>query len=249
VILSTLLGLSLLQTQGIGEAEGYKPSKVKPLELARKADAALKKLSDAKAVIDFAVEMPNGKGQTQGFVKIRDADHVAVQFGRVRNILDVSVTPAIRNGDRAGILLDDGWVTAAPSKLAPMLLPSKGIVATWPWMGQQYAMCGLMNGSTPFAYYMSAALAASEDYKVQVFERAVKVEDTTYKTIRVVTTRTKSGEKKLGPYKVAMTFDMASALPVTMVSEAKSPRGKVKSLWNARWSGPEKFEDKVFKLP
>lgn len=225
--------------------EGYRVTAVNPLDLAQAADKAMKGLRDAEGVIKTNADMPLGKGVNVGIARVRDPQHVHLEYPKLSLTEEYSLRTErlLKNGGKVTVLNSDGSSTPNVRSIP------KGaeLVSRFPTEFPRLMLVGIVDDSTPITAYLSAVSADPKNYSVKSEERAVALEGRVYHTVRVVVDRIGEASKKQGAMKVAITFDAEHHVPVTVQSHFTPPNKKaIDILWQANWAGPKKFEDTEF---
>ncbi len=225
--------------------EGYRVTATNPLDLAKDADKAMKGLRDAEAVIRTTADMPKGKGVNIGVARVRDPQHVHLEYPKLRlnDEYSIQTERLLKNGGKVLVLSSEG--SSTPTAQAVPKGPD--MAARFPTEFPRLVLVGIVDAATPITAYLAAVSADPKNYSVKSEERAVALQGRVYHTVRVVVDRIGDAAKTQGAMKVAITFDAEHHVPVTVFSRFTKPNMKATEiLWQADWAGPKKFEDKEF---
>jgi len=237
--------------------KGYKPTPtVKAIDLAKQADAAMAQLRDGAASTLMQVDFPEGRGNYNGKVEIRDPEHIHLEYA-VLSTLEEQKANSVGPVYSEQLLRNNGHVVQVSAKgrkdvpVGSELRPVSVVTAAWPTMFPILLLQGLIDRSTPITKYISAAAADPKNYALQTEERSIDAGGKTYKTVRIEVLRIGVAQKKLGSARVAISLEASHKVPVTVISAFRKPgdnRDRV-LVWHANWHGPEKFDDSEFQPP
>ncbi len=253
-LVRTLAFLALASLGGIAPAQsGSKPAALpKPLDLARRADAALAQLKGASGEGLFKMDIQGRKGYSITRFAIKDPKTFAIEYTSILGTYP-SRGEVRSNGGKVAFRDDEApgnkpsWVPVAKSRL-PFHLTGAPLVAAFPSQFPRLVFSPLVTKKAILADYVASAI--KQGYTVSVAEQKAYAQGREVKSHRVTLVNSKASQARNGMVRVDLVFNQNFGLPVTVYSTVQPKVGKrTLFTWTMAYKNATTYAAGQFKIP
>lgn len=230
----------------------WRRSKLDPITLAQKVDAAMRSVKGARQLVRVGIDGPLGKGQSIEEIKIQDSRHYAVKYPNL-DAKEVYGGQVRADGAYFVILGPAGWSKPTPIPSTPLnTITNAQALRAWPMAFPRMIYTNLVFQSSIWTTVAAALKNGLEGFQAIVEERTKKAPDGNFvRNYRILAKRGAASVRKLGAATLEMVFDAKMHLPVTIRVDMKKPKAKrsTRIVWQSIWTFGNRFQAREFKMP
>jgi hypothetical protein len=225
----------------------WKPQATAALQIAQRADEALRNLEGVHGAAQMTMTLPEGTATATGEMKIRSRDTYQLTFIDFENGFPKNAR-AVADGRTRTILGER--IVHKPIDRPDPAPPTPKLMEEWAKELPRRAVSGFLERRTVFSEYVEALSRPGSGYTVRTEVRKMMLNDVEMPFHRIVATRTPEAVAKDGPHTIELIFDGDKNLPV-LIHTRLEPKGELPTeiRWQAGWRGEQRFEDSDFVVP
>lgn len=234
-------------------SQGWKPSKIAALQIAKQMDARLAGLRNAFGDIRVIIDFPDGSrasSEARLFVKDPKTFYLeSVALGSDQPGKEVFGYKLISDGRYVTEYTPAGWSSPVPlnRRKTAEAPPSR-----WPREFTRVAFAGLGTGKAVWTNLIKACARPGSGLSVRSEERETKVGSRNVLTRRLLVSRSAAETKRHGPLSMEIIVSGSRNLPVTIRTSEARPGAKPRDvLWSTYWTldQPGGMPSERFVLP
>lgn len=251
LILPLVVAPSIILAQ---KPSDWRKSNMKPIDFAKKMDAALLNLKGAIGEASYTcMFFDTSMGQAQLSYRVRDNKTYRVDMVKVaKGTTDpLSRQTVVGNAGKVTLISKStGFKPLTPGANPKFVPASLTSVAAWPSHFQQSVFQSYVTGKGAFEPLVKGLLKGDGGFSIKMESRTMIGNGRSIPQVRLFAIRTPAAAKKLGPATIEIIAAEKMWLPLQNRVHMTNLKGQKEVFdWTCLWRGPMRHDNKWFVIP